>query len=66
VWDYAEANIISDSTGSYSSSLKQVVRVINALPSVPNGKSIQEDAKSQSTSLDKLVSTDPPYYDNIG
>ncbi|MCG2740518.1 MAG: DUF1156 domain-containing protein [Syntrophaceae bacterium] len=66
VWDYAEANIISESTGSYSSSLKQVVRVIDVLPSTLNGKSIQEDAKSQSTCSDKIVSTDPPYYDNIG
>jgi len=66
VWDYAEANIISESTGSYSSSLDQVVRVLAVLPSVPNGKSNQEDAKNQSISLDKLISTDPPYYDNIG
>jgi len=64
-WDYAEANVVSYSTGSYFSSLKQVVQVIKALPSAPNGKSIQEDARSQSTCLYKIISTDPPYYDNI-
>ena len=65
VWDYAEANILSDSTGSYFSSIKQVVRVIDALPFALNGKAIQENATSQSTCSDKIVSTDPPYYDNI-
>ncbi|MGH7870826.1 MAG: DUF1156 domain-containing protein [Candidatus Binatia bacterium] len=66
VWDYAEANIIGQSTGSYFSSIDQVVRVICALPSKPSGKSIHDDAKTQASSSGKVVSTDPPYYDNIG
>jgi putative DNA methylase len=66
VWDYAEANVLSESTGSYLSSLDQVVRVIRELPTSSTGSSIQEDAKYQSTSRDKVISTDPPYYDNIG
>ena len=32
----------------------------------PNGFAVQQDATLQSTSLDRVVSTDPPYYDNVG
>jgi putative DNA methylase len=35
-------------------------------PAAPNGWAAQQDASAQSVSVDKLVSTDPPYYDNIG
>ncbi len=66
VWDYAEANVLSRSTGSFFSSLDQVVRVIAVLPATSQGLCSQEDAQSQSTSVGKVISTDPPYYDNIG
>ncbi len=66
VWDYAEANIISESTGSYFSSLDQVVRVMDVLPATTQGKFVQHGAQQQSVSSDRVISTDPPYYDNIG
>ena len=66
VWDFAEANIISSTTGSYASALDQIVRVINELPVNKLGIATQYDAQSQSISNGKLISTDPPYYDNIG
>jgi len=65
VWDYAEANITSESTGSYASSLDQVMRVINALPATSQGTALQESAQKQLLSIGKLISTDPPYYDNV-
>ena len=34
--------------------------------STANSYAIQADAQTQSISLNKVVSTDPPYYDNIG
>ena len=36
------------------------------MPAVSNGEGAQADASTQTWSLDKLGSTDPPYYDNIG
>jgi len=66
VWDYAEANVISGSTGGFLSCADQVRRVITELPSSPKGKAFQIDACTQAISNGKLVSTDPPYYDNIG
>jgi putative DNA methylase len=36
------------------------------MPAFRNGIAIQVDATAQSVSISKLVSTDPPYYDNVG
>lgn len=66
VWDFAEANVLSDSTGGYLSCLDQVRRVVAELPCGQPGLSIQSDAQTQSISQYKVISTDPPYYDNIG
>jgi putative DNA methylase len=66
VWDFAESNIIEDMTGSFLSGVDQVCRVLNRF--IPNkfGKVVQQDAATQNISINKVVSTDPPYYDNIG
>lgn len=66
-WDYAEANVFSDSTGSYNNLFERQVKGFDALAgSAAAGYGQQADAQTQSISANKLVSTDPPYYDNIG
>lgn len=65
VWDYAEVNILSDSTGNWLSMLDWVCKAIQKLPTLKNCKAVVSDATSQSISTFKIVSTDPPYYDNI-
>lgn len=65
MWDYAEANVLSDSTGGFLSCLDQVRKVIIELPGNTIGHASQNDAQTQSVSLNKVISTDPPYYDNI-
>jgi len=66
VWDYAEANVLSDSTGGFLSCIDQVRRVVTELPCGAFGESAQNDAQTQLISNQKIISTDPPYYDNIG
>ena len=66
VWDFAEANPFSDSTGNFTGSLSWVEKAIVSFPAAPNGFVRQMDAQSQEISKDKVISTDPPYYDNIG
>jgi putative DNA methylase len=66
VWDFAEANPIGDSTGCFLSGIDQVYRVINRFSFSKNGYASQQDAGSQTIYSGKIVSTDPPYYDNIG
>lgn len=67
VWDYAESNPFSTSTGNWlQTCMDWIVRVINtALPACVPGHATQNDAAVQNISLNKVISTDPPYFDNI-
>jgi putative DNA methylase len=66
VWDFAEANPFSDAGGSFSTAIEKCAKSIESLPVSGIGHAIQESASVQTTSERKFVSTDPPYYDNIG
>ncbi len=66
VWDFAEANPLADVGGSLAAALTKGAMVIDAFPTRTLGWSGQQDAASQTTTSGMLVSTDPPYYDNIG
>lgn len=67
IWDFAEANPFSSSCGNWDGAcLDWVTKALDALPQSGSGAASQQDAAVQRTSADKLVSTDPPYYDNIG
>lgn len=65
-WDYAEANPFCNSTGSFSSMVMWVVKVLKALPQPIQAFVRQFDAQSDIRLRNIMVSTDPPYYDNIG
>ena len=69
VWDYAEANPLGDSSGAWITFIDGIVKAFSkAFETVQRGaygSSKQADAGAQDISSDKLVSTDPPYYDNI-
>ena len=65
-WMFAESNPLGDSTGSFSGAVKWVADAVSALPaSNTAGIARQFDAQSDSGLRDVIVSTDPPYYDNI-
>ncbi len=67
VWDYAEGNPFSNSTGNWTAALVWIEKVMQtSLPAICSGHVLQHDAQTQSISSNKVVSTDPPYYDNIG
>lgn len=67
VWDYPEGNPFSSSSGCWAQTcIDWIYRVIQCLPAIGQGRAEQADAKSQEISRNKVVSTDPPYYDNIG
>jgi putative DNA methylase len=65
-WDFAEGNPLSSSSGNFLVSLDWIARCIDCFSSAVHGHSRQADARSQEHSTGKVVSTDPPYYDNIG
>ncbi len=64
-WDFAETNPLSDSAGNVSSGIQWASKVLEALPCQPPAMAATADAAHQSWSLGKVVSTDPPYYDNV-
>jgi len=66
VWDFAEANPFADAGGSLRAALDKCAMAINAFPANITATATQADASSQVLTTDKFVSTDPPYYDNIG
>lgn len=69
VWDYAEANPLSRSSGSFITIIQGISKAMKApffgvssstSNSVSPGNAMAREYK------DLIVSTDPPYYDNIG
>lgn len=66
-WDYAEANPFCSSSGSYNNMLEWVYKAVNYLPNTPAYGSVRQfDAQSDNGLRNIAISTDPPYYDNIG
>lgn len=66
-WDYAEPNPFSDSTGSFNNMAAWVINVTKNLPAAQFlGTARQADAQTDNGMRGIIVSTDPPYYDNIG
>lgn len=64
VWDHAEANPFSNSSGNWMANIDWVWKVTDRLPANSKGKAVQQDAAQLSLEA-KTISTDPPYYDNI-
>jgi putative DNA methylase len=65
-WDFGEGNPFCMSSGTWTPSVEWVSKTIDLLPATTPSEATQSDASSQSISCDRVVSTDPPYYDNIG
>ncbi|HEV2365723.1 MAG TPA: DUF1156 domain-containing protein [Caulobacteraceae bacterium] len=66
-WDFAEASPFSESGGGFLSGIDWVVAAIERTPAAPSGSIFHVDAAANSYPVHPVVvSTDPPYYDNIG
>jgi putative DNA methylase len=65
-WDFAESNPLGAASGNYVSASELVAKVICNLANGKHGTAVQADAHTQSVSANNVISTDPPYYDNIG
>jgi putative DNA methylase len=67
VWDFAEASPFSGSTGSAANMLEWIVEVVHNVVPSKDGNAHQLDAVAAVERVTKpIISTDPPYYDNIG
>lgn len=67
-WDYAESNPFCNSSGCFDNLFIRMTEAFQGLPSIVSKPGIarQFDAQSDNGMRGILVSTDPPYYDNIG
>ncbi len=65
-WDFPETSPLTGGM-SFDSIVEGIARTIEALPSGSPGIAFQQDcATLPATKFPRVVSTDPPYYDNIG
>lgn len=65
-WDFAEGNPFSDSTGNWLGMIDWIRKVVEDLPASASGDVVQRDAAARIGDVPKaLISTDPPYYDNV-
>jgi putative DNA methylase len=66
IWDFAEPNFLASATGSIEAAVFYACDPLNLMNASASGFADQADAQSQTISSGKVISTDPPYYDNIG
>ena len=67
LWDFGEANILHDSSGGLTTNINGSINATVTFPATSvAGEVRQANASTQSISSGKVISTDPPYYDNIG
>jgi putative DNA methylase len=66
-WDYAEVNLFSDSSGSFSNLFERMIKAFSGL-SYAGGEARISNSAAQDAAIPRgcAVATDPPYYDNIG
>jgi putative DNA methylase len=66
-WDFVEANPLGDASGSFLNQVDYLANVVASLPDpVIPGDACQSDAADLAKSgFSGVISTDPPYYDNI-
>ena len=65
VWDYAECCPFSGSTGNWNACLEWVAETVARSPAGAQANVVQRSAVAPG-STGSVISTDPPYYDNIG
>ena len=66
IWDFVESNPFSSSSGSFTGQVRYLAEAVARLPARSQRSSAtQHDAVLPHSKADTLISTDPPYYDNI-
>ena len=66
VWDFGEANILEYVVGGFPAIIEYQSKCVSHLFCRSEGLGLMADASENSITKNKIVSTDPPYYDNIG
>ncbi len=66
-WDFVECNPFSKSSGNWMAMVDWIAKSIGHLPASASSEVVQRDAQARVRESDgAAISTDPPYYDNVG
>lgn len=65
VWDFAEAVPFANASGSFAGAVEWIARAVDKVPASGKATVTQRDATGLSFARKVLISTDPPYYDNV-
>ena len=65
-WDFAEGNPFSKASGNFLNNVNWVIKAIENFAPSSVGIECQHDAQTVYYPKESVISTDPPYYDNIG
>ncbi len=65
-WDYTEAAILNQVVGGFAPAAEYIAKCIGKLPQRGHGQAVLQNAMNGELATRNIVSTDPPYYDNIG
>jgi putative DNA methylase len=65
VWDFVETNPFAGAGGDIYGTVHSLCEVLDKFNSNIVGCAAQHDAQSQTFSNERVISTDPPYYDNV-
>ena len=67
VWDFVDVNPFAGAGGDFTGVVDGCVKTLLRLPAASDSRVLQVDATTALPPIDEpIVSTDPPYYDNIG
>jgi putative DNA methylase len=66
LWGFAEPNVLGSATGCIDAAVFYSYDPLTWLPKSGAGQAGQADAQTLSKSANKIICTDPPYYNNVG
>lgn len=66
VWDFTEVNPFATAGGSIDELVAAATKTVAQLPAACRARVVQHDAAHNHNVDGCIVSTDPPYYDNVG
>ena len=65
-WDFAESNPFSNSSGNFDGGIKSICKALNVMVLEHLNTVYQAAVQNDCGLRNIMISTDPPYYDNIG
>ncbi|SHJ89975.1 putative DNA methylase [Bradyrhizobium lablabi] len=66
LWDFGENNAFGGAAGDFGISLNNLARAIDKVPASSPNSTITHNAAHELPFREVVISTDPPYYDNVG